>query len=512
MGNLEFIRKLYNGKNCYSDHMSEDDLNKLHIKSGVESVITNLLNNNNKIVFLTGNPGDGKTFIIKAIISNLNNKNIYIQKDLNDIKDYSVIAQDIVELFHENKSALIAVNEYPFIKLCRYIRRISPEVYNEILSVKRKIIVYAISQSLNSRIAIVDLNERNMLCEEPDHLVALINRILEVLNNDELVNSALKYNIDALSNDFVKKQLVKLFQLATSVSSHFSIRDILGAISFLFTACTLEDYKDHKYYSALFEGNNELLNAIKQFDPIYITCPCLDEHLWNGEIKEKWLFGAPEKSPCEIEEVDEALALFSEIKRKYYFENLNAQDLLNLQPEEIIKCKYMFTSFESQKKKIKESIVRAINKLFLPSSDDKKQLHIWTTHRYDMSHESTVAVSSRYVDSGELDIMMPRPADWINGLEYVPDHIIMKHRNSDKPILVLDIDFLRTLSAIDSGYPIELLASQYEQVAAMFLQQLQDANYSEENDDGEIILACRSRNYRKKVHIQDGKYSFEEED
>lgn len=351
-----------------------------------------------------------------------------------------------------------------------------------------------------------------MLCEEPDHLVALINRILEVLNNDELVNSALKYNIDALSNDFVKKQLVKLFQLATSVSSHFSIRDILGAISFLFTACTVEDYKDHKYYSALFEGNNELLNAIKQFDPIYITCPCLDEHLWNGEIKEKWLFGAPEKSPCEIEEVDEALALFSEIKRKYYFENLNAQDLLNLQPEEIIKCKYMFTSFESQKKKIKESIVRAINKLFLPSSDDKKQLHIWTTHRYDMSHESTVAVSSRYVDSGELDIMMPRPADWINGLEYVPDHIIMKHRNSDKPILVLDIDFLRTLSAIDSGYPIELLASQYEQVAAMFLQQLQDANYSEENDDGEIILACRSRNYRKKVRIQDGKYSFEEED
>lgn len=39
MSRLEFIKKLYNGKNCYSDHMSDDELNLLHITSNVEGLI-----------------------------------------------------------------------------------------------------------------------------------------------------------------------------------------------------------------------------------------------------------------------------------------------------------------------------------------------------------------------------------------------------------------------------------------------------------------------------------------
>ena len=61
---LGFCKKLYNGKNCYSDHMSEEELGLIHISSNVENIILNLLKAN-KIVFLTGNPGDGKTFLIK---------------------------------------------------------------------------------------------------------------------------------------------------------------------------------------------------------------------------------------------------------------------------------------------------------------------------------------------------------------------------------------------------------------------------------------------------------------
>ena len=35
MSKLDFIKKLYNGKNCYSDHMNKDELGFLHISSGV---------------------------------------------------------------------------------------------------------------------------------------------------------------------------------------------------------------------------------------------------------------------------------------------------------------------------------------------------------------------------------------------------------------------------------------------------------------------------------------------
>ena len=55
MTKLDFVKKLYNGKNCYSDHMDESELQLLHLASNAESIITDMLSHN-RIVFLTGNP------------------------------------------------------------------------------------------------------------------------------------------------------------------------------------------------------------------------------------------------------------------------------------------------------------------------------------------------------------------------------------------------------------------------------------------------------------------------
>ena len=42
MSKLDFIKKLYNGKNCYSDHMNKDELGFLHISSGVEPLVSDI--------------------------------------------------------------------------------------------------------------------------------------------------------------------------------------------------------------------------------------------------------------------------------------------------------------------------------------------------------------------------------------------------------------------------------------------------------------------------------------
>ena len=75
-----------------------------------------------------------------------------------------------------------------------------------------------------------------------------------------------------------------------------------------------------------------------------------------------------------------------------------------------------------------------------------------------------------------------------------------------------DVDFLRTLDAIENGYPIGLLAPQYEQAVAIFLQQLDDLGLTEDNDDDEIIIANRKNNAKMIINIQNGKYGFEEGD
>lgn len=514
MSKIDFIRKLYNGKNCYSDHMSDEEIGLLHITSKVEDIIKEMICKG-KIIFLTGNPGDGKTFLIKSVNLDIQKYNAYVEKDMNDIIGYDSVVNDIISCYQEHRPAIIAVNEYPFIQLCNHIRKQAPDIYKEIVIAKKSAITYSISHPLTGRVALIDLNERNLLDSDRNLLGELIDKFITLISEDTQHDKFLEYNIKALSIPEVKAQVLSLMQLAASECEHFAIRDILGALSFIFTACSMEDYEGQRYFSAIFSGSNQLLKIIQQFDPIYLSSPSLDEQLWNGEIKDGWLIEIPQKWPndpaYEDGDIDDAVNLFKEIKRQYYFENIHGHKLLCLQPNEIKKCTDMFVNFDSKKKKIKEHLVKSINKLFLPSSEDKKSLHIWTTHRYDMSIPAMVAISSKSIDTSELDIQMPRPADWLKNLEYIPNHIIMTPKGKNEPVLRLDIDFLRTLNAVEEGYPINLLAPQYEQAATMFLQQIDDNGLTEENDDGEVIIASRRKNYKKSVYIQDGQYGFEED-
>lgn len=130
MSKLDFIKKLYNGKNCYSDHMNKDELGFLHISSGVEPLVSDMLDKH-KLVFLTGNPGDGKTFIIKAIEPCIIRNNVFVKTDFNEVTNYADAARNIVGLYVEKKPAVFAINEYPFLRLCKEIKRINPDIYNE---------------------------------------------------------------------------------------------------------------------------------------------------------------------------------------------------------------------------------------------------------------------------------------------------------------------------------------------------------------------------------------------
>lgn len=514
MNNLEFVKKLYKGKNCYSDHMSDEELNLIHISSKVEDIILDLLKAK-KIVFLTGNPGDGKTFLIKKHGEEIKKLGAYIETDLNSVANYEEVAEKIVDCYKNGTPAVVAVNEYPFYQLCRILKHTSPEIYSETMKIKKDCIIYDLPGVQLKKIAIVDLNERSLLDRDRALTGEILDKICGLLECDEIHNEQLKSNLEALKKSEVRNQVIELFNLATTTCEHFAVRDILGAISFMLTACTTDEYEDMAYYDAMFESSNSLLQVVQQFDPIYLSKATLDEAIWNGEINEGWCLDTPVKWPNSSDfddSVDEAVVCFKSIKRKYYFENEGGTTLAELQPDEIKRCTDIFTSFESQKKQIKERLIKSINKLFLPSSEDKKQLRIWTTHRYDFSTDIATAISSRYVDASELEIKMPRPNDWLEGMEYVPNHIILKPKEFSEPELVLDVDFLRTLDAVENGYPVGLLAPQYEQTASRFLRQLDDCKLSEENDDGEIIVASRKKSYKKSVFITDNKYSFEEEE
>ncbi len=516
MSNVDFIKKLYNGKNCYSDHMDREQLELLHIHSSVEDIILNLINKN-KIIFLTGNPGDGKTFIIRAIEDSIKDKHIYIETDVNKVEKYETIVSNIVDCFEKKSGAIIAVNEYPFYKLQREIRKASQSLYDHIQSAKSTCITYDISDIRTGDVVVIDLNERNLLDDKSNLPEQILDKICFLIRQDDYIDKDVEYNVKALSDEFVKSQFFALVKMAMYRYNHYAIRDILGAFAFILTACLSDEFKGIRYYDAIFRGDNPLLNAIKQFDPIYLTKPSLDEDLWNATPYKGagWKFGDPELWPNWIEysnDPDAALDCFISLKRRFYFENENGASLLQLQPKEISECINFFVNCRKDQRTLKQKIIRALNKLFQPSSDDKKTLYIWTTHRYDMSKDALVSISKKSIGYEDLELLLPQPSDWLKNMEYIPNHLLLRATSNHAVSLMLDVDFLRTLDAVDIGYPPALLSPEYEQKVARFLQQLDDNGLTEENDSGEVMIASRTRGDVFSVYIRDNKYSFEEDE
>ena len=509
MSKLDFVRKLYRGKNCYSDPLTPEEIELIHIRSTTEKIISQMLEDK-KIIFLTGNPGDGKTYIIKALDAVIKKVNAYIEMDLSSIEDYSQIVKNIKSCYDNGRACIVAANEYPFLKLEKAIGQKYQDIAEQIRAVKKNSIVYGVPSFECGRIVVVDLNDRNLLDREKKTILASIDKLIGLLEESKGINRILDENIQALANELVREQLLKVFEIIAICGEHFVMRDILGTIAYAVSACVDEEEFTH-YYDTLFSGNSELNNYLKQFDPVYLSEPDIDEQLWNGEIEDGWVLQTPNKWPFEYEDMEEALAAFASIKRKFYFENIYSKKISELQPDEYVDCCKVFQQIDSRKSRVRDIIVQAINRMYLRSDDAKNQLRIWSTHSYDLSRESSAAVSSRYIPNSELLLECPRPAAWLADMEYTPTHLILRHERFESPVLKLDVDMLKTLFMVRKGYPVGLLSDKYEQMISQFLNEIAGKNgATRPYDEGEIIIANRKEDYKKSLYIRNNKYSFTE--
>jgi len=514
MNNLSFVKKLYNGKGCYSDSMTEEEIKLLHIRSGVEDIVIQMLSEN-RMVFLTGNPGDGKTYIIRAIEENLKNSEVYVETDLNSISDDQLLTviERLLLCYKENRSCLIAANEFPFYKLIKKVKAISRELYDEINDIKRNVIICGYPTVQLNRICIIDLNERNLLDKDRSFVVPIINKFTTLLSSEAGSNKMLDYNVQALKQEHIIVQLSRIFDFIAMGGEHFVIRDILGTISFVITACAREEFdSDIAYYDAFFSGQNELMNSAAEFDPVFLSIPSMDEKLWNGEITDGWLLEAPKEWPKNITDVEAATKLFKSIKRKFYFENIYAKDLTELYPTDYLECERIFVNLQRDKRKIKQMLISSINKLFLPTNDEKEKLRIWTGLNYDFTRERGAVVSSKYIAEGDLDLQYAEPIKWLEEMEYTPRFIVMTVRNKkatqETPRLEINSNLLRALVNIKNGYPAGLLSKQYENELTQFMYKLETSGCTSNYNDGEIIIANRSDGNYKRIYIEDNKYSF----
>jgi hypothetical protein len=168
----------------------------------------------------------------------------------------------------------------------------------------------------------------------------------------------------------------------------------------------------------------------------------------------------------------------------------------------------MLVEIRSKNRDIKRRLIRSMNRLFLSSDNTSNYLRVWTTHGYDLSRESGAAVSTRYIDDAELELVYPEPVRWLKELEYTPSYLVLRHKHNQTVRLQIDLDMLKTLIAIEKGYPVSLLSTQYELKLSQFLHSLCAAGLARDYSDGRVILANRREGSSKEISIEDDKYEL----
>jgi hypothetical protein len=399
------------------------------------------------------------------------------------------------------------------IGLLRKLAIKAPDFYSELLGIKQNTIILKFPTVTLGRICVVDLNDRSLLDKERSIIEPTVKKFIDLLRNSVGSNAFLDYNISALSDSLVLQQYMRIFNLVSLTGQHFSIRDILGTIAYTLTACTFDDSDNEMfyYYDAIFSADNSLMEVAAYFDPVLLSKPSLDERLWYGEQLDGWRLGVPDKWPHEVEtDVEQAVDLFKSIKRRFYFENEYSRVLEDLQPVDYRECEGLLINIRTSTRDIKRRLIRSMNKLVLSSDTENERLRVWTTHGFDLSRETGAAVSTRYIDGAELELIYPEPVKWLEKLEYTPSYIVLRHNRDDlkKIHLRIDLDMLKTLIAIEKGYPVELLSTQYEQKLSQFLQTLCAEGVSRDNSYGEIMLSNRREGTCKRIIIEDDKYNL----
>jgi len=454
---VELVQGLYRNLSSCADHHDPKTVDQLHIETEVDQwVRTRALKG--QIIFVTGNPGDGKTHLIKKLEPELRAAKVELCLDANELADVALIK--LVEQSQKRKTGcVIAINEGTLVTLLNEAKGTAwaAEVHRQLLTP----FVYRHEPDNDEpRIAVLDLNLRNNLASAV--VKAAIEKIVSLsapCAGCPKVRCDGFQNVARMSEGIVVDRLVTLLSLVAKSGHHATMRDLFGYISFLVWGdkdCELvKDGKaaPHSYAeNAFVDGVGPLFDAVRTLDPAVHTAPVLDDQLWrNAEAASGWLLPSGDENH-EHGALDDRRAAFETKKRRAFFEHRHGEAILKDAGSDVDKA---LRELADPERASASQVVRLLNRFFDRDEEKGVVLDLWVTHRYD-ARTTRYAAARWHVASSELEILAPKlRSDLAEAFpEFHPDHVILCRRG-DAPELGLRIDrsLLAALLAAERGMP-----------------------------------------------------------
>ena len=487
---LNFWRTLAKaGSSAVSEGLTDDEFDELHIKTPLEEYLLERAESGQSIL-LTGNAGDGKTHLARALRRQLGNtaQRFEFAFDATAMMNSVEGVGPIIECWQQAKDAgkglVLAINQYPLYMLRQEIGTTLPDISEEIER-QWKVRLSSGQEGTNSvgdSLILVDLSLRNPLSRQFSGLV------LDTMLADPAVqkyaasgiDTNFSFNFRRLANEDVQKRLFELFDRVVSSGRRTTVRELwILTARLLFGVAGGQETPgaSSSWYSQRLFTDDErfpLCNALQTIaDPAVVSHPHIDRRLENpqGTQAAEWRVGNeppdPLPSPATIQDreaCDRYRQRFRALKRRFYFEHADGgKKIFELDFNSHSEFHRMLRTPSDDDDHLRV-LVEAINTSYCPRQfeDAKENLYLWIGHRLDEQPTKSF-IADEYIPSRRLSIRRPEPSTALNdAFEYVPDHLLLsvaasQDSTSSRGALRIDAALFRTLWAMLHGLPRHLI-------------------------------------------------------
>lgn len=512
---LDLVRSLYRDAGAVAEYHDADTVDALHIGTKLDAFIRARALDGD-ILFVTGNPGDGKTHVLKRLEAELKKAKVAVCLDANELAEDELA--DLVDQSMRGKAGcVIAINEGILVGLLQTAKssKWSKLVQSQLLYPFNYIGGRRPAQEESSRLKVVDLNQRNNLARSivEKALSKLISFTAPCAGCPGASACTSQFNAERMCIPEVSERVVSVLDAVARTGFHATMRDLHGFIAHLIVAdATCEATKEKRtpplaYWERAFVGGQgPLFDAVRRLDPQHHPLPLLDDKLWRqAPMQADWMAAVPGSARLSST-LAERQAEFVSDKRRALFEHRDGAAILDQVGSQAERALLEMVRRDRGAKEL----VGLLNRFFDRDEEDGAVLRLWVTHRYD-ARPTRFAASANDVATSLLEVRVPalRPSVADAFEDFKPDHVLLCLKAApDHEGLRVDTQLLEALLRAEQGLPATFRRGEPEaRISAFFDRLAKQADEPAPRADVRFVDMNSGMNLTLSVDIAGRRYS-----
>ena len=511
---LQFVRDFYRGSSAYADHISPELLSVIHLKTKLDDAIIQAALDGKDIV-LTGNPGDGKTHLIRLLKNELEGLEnpIHIELDASTLSNETIYTK--WKFARQSKTPfVIAINAAVLFSVYQKYPEFQP-IKDAYYQMSHSVVFH--DEDLNcENLVVYDLSKREVLTSEILHKA--IDKLTDANHYKECATCPLNESCDVhkncalLKSELFQDRLFVILQRVSLQGYHATVRELQSFIAYLIfgnrsckTISQTTGSNQYNLVNLVYSGKGGFFDAIRNaIDPVDISHPIWDEKILLNDIPaDSWIDGY--EVPAEAIAYDN-YELFMLRKRQFFFFNRYGDELLKIMDDDVTH----FQEFLNQDSgKLIKDLIRKLNTFFGSAKASNSEFQIWTGHRYD-NEPRRVLISMSTIKKNNLKIGRPALLKCMQyGIDMTSSYIRLEKKDAEHIFLKIDFNMYMLLTEAERGVPVLFMESDLVKKVWRFVEQLQSFNDIDEDDT--VTVSLLDIQNKKKISVvidrEEHKYS-----